>query len=65
MRDSYLCGIGYNYYFHKIGFYSNKRRSFGKLRLQYKHKPVKKEKMLTDIFALATNQTFYTSINRK
>ncbi|MGQ4876011.1 MAG: hypothetical protein ACP6IY_18250, partial [Promethearchaeia archaeon] len=65
MKDGYSRGVGYNYYFHKIGFYAKKRMSFGKLRLQYKHMTVKKENILTEIFALATNQSLSAPINRK
>ncbi|MHA1283672.1 MAG: hypothetical protein ACTSQP_14330 [Promethearchaeota archaeon] len=33
MKDGYSRGVGYNYYFHKIGFSTKKRMSFDKLCL--------------------------------
>jgi len=65
MKDGYKRGKGYNYYTHKIGFYAKKKKSFNKLRAQYKNKTRKKEEILSDIFVLASNQEFHAPILQK
>jgi hypothetical protein len=65
MKDGYVRGNGYKYYTHKIGFYAKKRKSFNKLRAQYKNKTRKKEDILSDIFVLASNQEFQAPIMKK
>lgn len=65
MKDGYVRGKGYKCYTHKIGFYAKKKKSFNKLRAQYKNKTRKKEDILSDIFVLASNQEFHAPIIKK
>jgi hypothetical protein len=62
MKDGYVRRKGYKYYTHKIGFYAKRKKSFNKLRAQYKNKTRKKEDILSDIFVLASNQEFHAPI---
>jgi len=65
MKDGYVRGKGYKYYTHKIGFYAKRKKSFNKLRAQYKNKTRKKEDILSDIFVLASNQEVHAPIIKK
>lgn len=65
MKDGYVRGKGYTHYFHKIGFYDKKKKRFNKLRAQFKNKTRKKERILSDIFVLATNQEFHAPVIKK
>ena len=65
MKDGYERGKGYKYFTHKIGFYAKRKKSFNKLRAQYKNKTCKKEDILSNIFVLASNQEFNAPIIKK
>ena len=65
MKDGYERGKGYKYFTHKVGFYAKRKKSFNKLRAQFKNKTRKKEDILSDIFVLASNQEFHAPILKK